>query len=462
MGPRGRGTLPVQGRPRRPGRAPHRHARRPYRRRSEAAAAAARQDLVDHAPAGHRFHGTRYPPHHGPREGAGAERRGSPCASIGSRDRSRGSEDLSPEALRPSALLDRVPSRRVCIVLLTGIGDVVHGLPIANDLKRDDPTRTVVWVAEPAPARVLEHHPSVDEIVVFNKERGVSGVIELARALRGRPCDVTLNMQRYLKGVFPSMLSGAPIRVGLPPSKTREGVRFFNTHHLAERPWCHTQDLLLGYRDALGLDSGAPVEWGITFSEEEREAQARFFQPFAGRPVAGVVLATANPRKDWPVGRYPALFDCLHALGYRVVLIGGPSARERAAAARVMTAAGPQHTPEMRPGLALGLGDSVRAMMWMVDGVDLLVSPDTGPLHLAHALGTPVVGLFGHTNPARVGPWKRYRDLVVDGYTEPGNAPDATEYEPKPGRMEKIGVEDVLERVERARDRYGVRKTATA
>lgn len=357
---------------------------------------------------------------------------------------------MKPLSTKPTTPLHLDRSRRVGIVLLTGIGDVVHGLPIANDLKRDDPARTVVWVAEPAPARVLEHHPAVDEIVVFQRRRGVRGVIELARAFRRRRCDLTLNMQRYLKGVLPSLLSGGGIRLGLPASKTREGVRLFNTHHLAERPWCHTQDLLLGYREALGLPTDAPVEWGITFSDEERRAQAQFFRELGDGPVVAVVLATANPRKDWPPERYPELVDRLHELGYRVLLVGRPGARERAAAATVMA--------ESRSRPKSGLVDSVREMMWMVDGVDLLVSPDTGPLHIAHALETPVVGLFGHTNPARVGPWRRYRDLVVDRYTEPGTLPDPTAYDPKLGRMEAIRVEDILEMVERARARYRVPK----
>ena len=346
--------------------------------------------------------------------------------------------------------LDGRRDRRVAIVQLSGIGDLVHALPIANDLKRDDPGRRVVWIAEPTAARVLEHHPSVDEIVVFDKARGMDGVIALAQALRGRPCDLTLNMQRYLKGVFPSLLSGAPVRVGLPPSKTREGVRFFNTHHLPEGPWRHTQDQLLAYREVLGLPADAPVEWGISFSEEERATQARFFRDLGDAPVAGVVLATANPKKDWPVDSYPALVDALSQKGYRVLLIGGPGVRERTAAARVMAATA---SPPID-----GMGNSVRAMMWMVDGVDLLVSPDTGPLHIAHAMGTPVVGLFGHTNPARVGPWKRYRDLVVDRYTEAGRQPDPSAYEPKLGRMETIRAEDVVGMVERARSVYGVRK----
>ncbi|HSR42728.1 MAG TPA: glycosyltransferase family 9 protein, partial [Longimicrobiales bacterium] len=195
--------------------------------------------------------------------------------------------------------------------------------------------------------------------------------------------------------------------------------------------------------------SGAPVRWRIRFSPEERAERDRFFSQLPPRPVAALVLATANPEKDWPADRYAPLADALHHLGYAVLLVGGPGPREAAAAGRVV--AGARHAP------LDGRGDSVRRMMWMVDGADLLVSPDTGPLHVAHALGTPVVGLYGHTNPWRVGPWRRFRELVVDRYTDPGEEPDASRYAPRYGRMELIGVEDVLEKVELARRRYGER-----
>jgi heptosyltransferase I len=355
----------------------------------------------------------------------------------------------TPLAAHPAAgLLRSHRDREVVIVLLTGIGDVVHGLPIACDLVRDDPSRSVVWVAEPVPAGVVRHHPAVDHVVVFRKGRGLEGIRELRDAFRARTTDLTLNMQRYFKSVFPTILSGAPVRVGLPPSKTRDGVRFFNTHHLPEQPWRHIQDILLDYRDVLGLPTDAPVEWRIAFTEEERRAQRLFFEGLPGDgPVAGVVLASGNRKKDWPASRYVDLVEVLAGdLGYRVILVGGPTEREREAAREISERA--------RTGVADELGDSVRRMMWLVDGLDLLVSPDTGPLHLAHALAVPVVGLFGHTNPFRVGPWRRFRDLVVDAYTEPGGSPDPSGYEPKLGRMETITVGDVLERVERARTRY--------
>jgi heptosyltransferase I len=338
-----------------------------------------------------------------------------------------------------------VAPRRVGIVLLTGIGDVVHGLPLALDVKRHAPETEVVWIAEPAPAEVVRHHPAVDRVVVFRKGAGLRGLLALRRDLAPLRCDLTINCMRYLKGLFPALLTRAPVRLGLARDKTRDGVHLFATHTLPPGPWEHTQDIFLRFRTPLGVPADDPVRWSVTFSpREEAEANA-WFAPLRRdpRPLVGVVLATANPSKDWPADRYPELTDRLvDEVGARPVLVGGPSARERAAAAVIRERA--------RHPVIDGLGDSVRRMMWRVRGVDALVSPDTGPLHLAHALETPVVGLFGHTNPARVGPWRRHRELVVDHYTEAGETPDPAGYEPKQGRMETITVDEVVARVARA------------
>ena len=102
------------------------------------------------------------------------------------------------------------------------------------------------------------------------------------------------------------------------------------------------------------------------------------------------------------------------------------------------------------------MSNSVRQLIWSIRGCDLVISPDTSALHIAHAMGIPVIGLFGHTNPWRVGPYEQYHDLIVDRYTDPGEVPTPARYGPRPGRMPGIAVSDVLERVGRARERYGV------
>ena len=345
-------------------------------------------------------------------------------------------------------LLDGSAPRRVCIVLLSGLGDVVHGLPLALDIKRLNPAHEVTWVAEPAPAEILRNHPAVDRIVVYRTLDGIRGLEALSAAMRrgpGRP-DAEHPAVREER-LADRACRGRRSRVGLPPSKTRDGVRFSSTHVLAETPWKHSQDLFLDFRWALGVPRDAPVGWEIGFSEPEIEERRAFFARLDGRPVASLVLGSANPKKDWAPERYARLADALDAdFGFQVLLLGGPSAREREAADVVAA------RTRTRP--VDGLGDSVRRLMGRVAGSSLVVAPDTGPLHVAHALGVPVIGLFGHTNPWRVGPWQRFRDLVVDRYTEPGAEPDPSGYLPREDRMDAITVEDVLEKVEAARSTY--------
>lgn len=339
------------------------------------------------------------------------------------------------------------PPCRVCIVLLTGLGDVVHGLPVVNAIKRVHPDWRITWVVEPMPAPLLAGHPAIDEVVVYRKSDGVRGVRELARELGRHRFDLTLNLNYLFKSIWPTLLSRAPRRVGFERGRSREGVWLAANDHLTPRPRGHTQDMFLDFLDHLGIDPH-PLQWRIPISPAERRDQADFFDALDGRPVAAVVPASANARKDWFADRYSEVVDALDRdFGYQVVLVGGPGEREGRIAREIAERASTSPV--------WGLGDGIRRLIWMLEGSDLLIAPDTGPVHIARALGVPVIGLYGHTNPWRVGPYRRYQDLWVDAYTDPGERPDPSRADPKQGRMEQITVQDVLDRVERAARRYG-------
>lgn len=342
-----------------------------------------------------------------------------------------------------------LPSRHVRIVLLTGLGDVVNGLVLANALKDDDPTRRITWVVEPMPAPILAGHPSIDRIVVYRKKEGVRGIRRLARDLAEGPRpDVTLNLNVYFKSVWPTLLARAPRRLGFDRARSFDGVWLAANRRLPPRPRAHPVDMFLEFAAELGIAVPRP-EWRIALSDEERAAQAAFFGE-SGRPVATLVAASANAKKDWPAERWAAVADALaHDFGFRVVLAGGPGEREQRIAREVMEVA------SVAPRWALG--DSVRRLAWIVGGSDLVLAPDTGPVHVARAFGVPVIGLYGHTNPWRVGPWRAFEELWIDRYTDPGELPDPANFTPKLGRMETITVNDVLERVERARSRFPAR-----
>ena len=325
------------------------------------------------------------------------------------------------------------------MVLLTGLGDVVHGLPVVNALKRAWPHCHITWVVEPMPAGILRPHPSVDEVIIFNKKAGWSGVKRLHAELRRRRFDLTLNFNIYFKSVFPTLLSRAPRRVGFDRGRARDGVWLFANEHLHANPRRHTQDMFLEFLDVLGVER-EPMQWLIPITEPEMLEREAFFAPLADRPVVGIVGASANEKKDWPPSNYPALVDALVSdFNAHVILMGGPGERERRIARYITDHA--QHAP------VWALGDSIRRLTWLISGCRLIIAPDTGPVHIARALEVPVIGMYGHTNPWRVGPYRKYEDLWIDRYNDPGASADPSLFEPKHGRMELIEVEDVLEKV---------------
>ena len=129
----------------------------------------------------------------------------------------------------------------------------------------------------------------------------------------------------------------------------------------------------------------------------------------------------------------------------QVVLVGGKSDRELAAERIVMERAA--HKPRSE------LGSGLRNLVSILDASSLVLSPDTGPLHMSVALNRPVISLMGYTNPKRTGPYRRFHDLIVDAYGDPGESYPIS-MENRPGRMKRIGTRDVLDKVQLWRDRY--------
>jgi heptosyltransferase I len=336
----------------------------------------------------------------------------------------------------------RGPPRHLCIILLTGLGDVVHGLPVVNAFRRAWPATRITWVVEPMPAAILQPHPSIDEVIVYEKKRGVRGVLDLRRRMARERFDIAINFNIYFKSIFATLFSGAQERWTFGRDRARDGVWLAGNRHLAARPRRHTQDMFLEFVDALGVDP-YPLEWRLEMTAAEREQQRRFVERLEGRRAVALVPASANARKDWPAERFVEVVNAIeHDLGARAVLAGGPGEREVRAGRTIEALAA------IRP--LWMMADGVRRLIWIMDACAAAVAPDTGPLHVARAVGTPVVGLFGHTNPWRVGPYRANEDLWIDAYTEPDEEPDPSSFTPKLGRMERIDPRAVIEKVELA------------
>lgn len=335
--------------------------------------------------------------------------------------------------------------RRVCIVLLSAVGDVVHTLPIVNALKRDDPTRHITWLLQPGPATLVRGHPSVDDIIVVERSRGWRGFLDARRALEPRQFDIALALQDYIKAGVLTAFTRAPVRLGFDRARARDLSWLFTNVHLPPHPRQHVQDEYLEFLTALNVPAD-PIEWRAGPRGAEREWQREFVSRF-DRPIVSLVIGSSRPEKDWLPDRWAELARVLHdAYGLAPVIVGARTPREVATEQTILAGA---------PGVVSALDSGLPRLTAILDASALVVSLDTGPLHLAVALGKPVVSLLGYTNPLRYGPYRRFQDLVINAYGETSRQ-GALCTDRRPGRMPRIAVRDVLEAADRWRSTYEV------
>lgn len=342
--------------------------------------------------------------------------------------------------------MSRVPLDRVCIVMMSAVGDAVHVLPVLTALKRHHPAMHLTWVLQPGPAALVRGHRCVDEIVLFDRTQGLGGFVGIRRALAGRPFDLVINLQVYLKAGIITAFTRAPVKLGFDRARARDANWLFTTHRIPPHPMQHVQDQYLEFCEWLGV-AHEPVTWDLgPWNDEERRRQRDFLARF-DRPIAPIVVATSKPQKDWLPERWAEVSDALwHDFGLQPVLVGARSPREVHAEQVILGRA------RAKPYSALGEG-GLRGLVGIIDGAALVLTPDTGPLHITVALDRPVVSLIGYSNPKRVGPYRKYRDLMVDAYGDPGEDYPIS-MENRLDRMPRITVQQVLDRVERWRAAY--------
>ncbi len=334
---------------------------------------------------------------------------------------------------------------RIAIVMMSAAGDAVHVLPVINALKRHNPGCHITWVLQPAPATLVRGHRSVDEIVLFERGAGLRGFLDIRRQLAGRAFDLVINLQVYFKAGIVTAFTSAPVKLGFDFARARDFNWLFTNRKIPAHENQHVQDQYFEFLTSIGV-TAEPVEWDLGPWADERAWQSEFFAE-SKRPSVAMVIATSKPEKDWMPERWAEVSDALwHDFKLEPILVGGRSEREVAAEQVILDRAG------HRPRSALGSG--LRRLVSILDGSALAIAPDTGPLHMAVAIQRPVVSLMGYTNPKRTGPYRRYHDLLVDAYGDPGEDYPIS-IENRHERMSRITVRNVLDTVDRWKSTYG-------
>ncbi len=342
------------------------------------------------------------------------------------------------------------PSPSILIILMGSLGDVVRGLCLVSHIKNHLPESSVTWLVEPKWAELVGFHPQIDKMIVFNRSSSVPAVWNLYKDLAQERFDITLDLQRHFKSGFFSLLSRAKKRIGFNRRNAKEFNWFFNNEQID-----YVSDELpklrhyLKFTEYLGLSEPASLEFG--FSSLDLKAVAPSIVAEISDPFIAVVMGSSWESKDWFPEQYCRLVKDILSSGKRQVVLLGDRSK--------VTPAATLFEEIGSSGLINLVGKtSLLELVAVLKSAAVGVGPDSGPGHLAAAVGTPYVSLFGPTSPRRVAPYGSEHLVVQSGVS---CAPCYKKRCPGLDRlcMRLVSVEAVEEKLSQALAMCGTRET---
>lgn len=334
----------------------------------------------------------------------------------------------------------KTPPRRLCLLRLSAVGDVSHVLPVVRTLQASWPETQMTWIIGKLEHTLVGDIPGI-EFIIFDKREGWGAYRGLYHDLAGRRFDVLLHMQMSLRASFASLLVRADVKLGFDHTRAKDLQWLFTNARIAAAPRQHVIDSFFAFAQALGIDDRI-LRWDIPVPES---AQTFARQHIPGdKPALVISPCSSMSYRNWNVAGYAAVADyAMERHGMQVVLTGGPSALEQEYGNKI--AAAMRH-----PAINLIGRTDLKQLLAVISRATAVLAPDSGPAHLATAVGVPVIGLYATTNPDRARPYlsadfvvNRYPEAVRDKY---GTMPDQLPWGIRvrdPGTMDRISVSDV-------------------
>lgn len=336
----------------------------------------------------------------------------------------------------------------ICLLRLSALGDVSHVVPLVRTLQARWPAARLTWIIGRFEHKLVGDLPGV-EFISVDKSRGWAALRELRATLRGRRFDVLLQLQVALRANLLSACVSADRRVGYDRDRAKDLHGLFINERIPAQRGQHVLDALASFGSVIGAPREGSPRWDIPLSAEDHAFAAEVLP--GDQPTLLISPCSSHRRRNWHAAGYAAVADHAVAHGYRVLLCGGRSALEREMGDAILAA--------MRgEGIDLIGRDTIKRLLALLQRADVVLTPDSGPMHMANAVGTPVIGLHAASNPHRSGPYSERR-YCVDRY------PDAARrFLGKPvaqipwgkkievdGVMDLITVDDVIAAFERYR-----------
>jgi heptosyltransferase I len=348
------------------------------------------------------------------------------------------------ETERESPLLAG-PPRSICLIRLSAIGDTCHALPLIRSLQRRWPECRITWIIGRIEAKLMSLLPEI-EFLTVDKLHFAAEWARLRPQLAGRRFDLLLHLHATMRANLLCALVRAPIKLGFDRTRARDLQWLFTNRRIRARRREHVLDSFRGFAEALGIFDRR-LEWNIPLPAEAVAYARRIIAD--SRATLLISPCSSHALRNWRPEFYAQVAD--HAArrwNMRVVLCGGPTRVERETGDRVIAAS--TCTPIDQIGR-----DTLPQMLALLSEATVLLTPDSGPAHMATAVATPVIGLYAATNPARSGPYLS-QQWCVNRFPEaartfmrrePEQLPWWVKIE-RPGVMDLIQPLDVIERLD--------------
>lgn len=339
-----------------------------------------------------------------------------------------------------------MPPSRVCLLRLSAIGDTCHAAAALQALQKAWPETQFTWIIGKLEARLMSAVLSNVELITFDKNAMGRELKRLRGLLAARRFDLLLDLQLSFRASLVSLWVRAPRKLGFDRQRARELQWLFTNDQIPPAASQHVLDSFMEFVRSVGVTPGDPA-WSVTLPEEARAYAAKVVCD--ERPTLVISPCSSHPLRNWSAQRYAAVADHAAAVhGMRVVLAGGRSALESKMGVAIRAAAA-------TPVIDMIGKDTLPELLGLLARASALLSPDSGPAHMATMVGTPVIGLYAATRTARAGPYysrqwcvDKYEAASLKVFGRPASTLAWTTKIERPGVMDLIEVNEVIAKLD--------------
>ncbi len=305
-----------------------------------------------------------------------------------------------------------MPLKSICILRLSAIGDVCNAVAAVQAIQRHHPDVKVTWIIGKIEKVLLDGLAGV-EFIVFDKSQGRDAFKQLKQSMKGRQFDALLHMQVALRANWAARLIPAKRKIGFDWGRAKEFHSLVTNERIKEQTEAHVLEGFFAFAEKLGVPESEKhdLSWQIPISDEDIKFANAHIPPKSETEATRTLVispAASKEERNWLPEYYAAIADYAHNKGFNIVLCGGPSDVDKNLGSAILKFA-------QCPINNLIAQTSLKQMLALLANASIVLAPDTGPAHMAVSQHTPVLGLYGHSNPKRTGPYL-YQQYAAEVY----------------------------------------------